>query len=33
MQLELVCLRDVPQHLEQAARWFHEKWRIPLAAY
>ena len=33
MQLELVCLRNVPQRLEQAARWFHEKWGIPLAAY
>ena len=33
MQLELICLRDVPQRLEQAARWFHEKWGIPLAAY
>lgn len=30
---EIVCVADQPALKEQAARWFHEKWNIPLAAY
>ena len=30
---EVVCLADRPEMKDRAARWFHEKWRIPLAAY
>ncbi len=30
---EIVSLRDRPEWKERAARWFHEKWGIPLKAY
>ncbi len=30
---ELVRLKDRPELEETAARWFHEKWGVPLAAY
>ena len=33
MKYEIVPLRDRPGLKEQAARWFHEKWGIPLQAY
>ena len=33
MEYEIVPLRDRPGLKEQAARWFHEKWGIPLQAY
>ena len=33
MNVELVRLADRPDLLETAARWFHEKWGVPLAAY
>ena len=33
MKAELVRLADRPDLLETAARWFHEKWGVPLAAY
>lgn len=33
MQFDLIRLCDQPALLEHAARWFHEKWGIPLAAY
>ena len=33
MTYEIVPLRDRPGLKEQAARWFHEKWGIPLQAY
>lgn len=29
----IVRLTDKPEIKEQAARWFHEKWNIPLTAY
>lgn len=33
MNYEIVRLTDKPQMKEAAARWFHEKWNIPLEAY
>ena len=33
MNYEIVRLVDKPEIKEQAARWFHEKWGIPLKAY
>lgn len=33
MEYECICLADRPEMLEPAARWFHEKWGIPLEAY
>ena len=33
MEYECIRLADRPEMLEQAARWFHEKWGIPLEAY
>ena len=33
MEYEIVPLRDRPGLKEEAARWFHEKWGIPLQAY
>lgn len=33
MGYEIVRLTDRPEIKEQAARWFHEKWNIPLEAY
>lgn len=33
MEYQIVCLTDQPGRKEQAARWFHEKWGVPLAAY
>lgn len=33
MDYKIVRLTDRPELKEQAARWFHEKWRIPLEAY
>ena len=32
MEYECVRLADRPEMLEPAARWFHEKWGIPLEA-
>ena len=32
-RVHLVYLRKEPERKEAMARWFHEKWRIPLAAY
>lgn len=29
----LIKLREHPEYAERAARWFHEKWGIPLSAY
>ncbi len=31
--MEIRRLREYPEMKGQAARWFHEKWGIPLAAY
>lgn len=31
--MHLISLSQAPQWKERAARWFHEKWGIPLAAY
>ena len=31
--VEIVSLADRPEMKDRAARWFHEKWGIPLAAY
>ena len=28
-----ITLRDCPEQLEPAARWFHAKWRVPEEAY
>lgn len=33
MSYRIVRLTDKPEIKEQAARWFHEKWGIPLNAY
>lgn len=33
MNYEMIRLIDRPGIKEQAAKWFHEKWRIPLEAY
>ena len=33
MNYDLIRLSDMPQLKERAARWFHEKWGIPLSAY
>lgn len=33
MNYEIIRLTDHPERKEQAARWFHEKWGIPLEAY
>ena len=32
-KMELIQLRDHPELAKEAARWFHEKWNIPLEAY
>ena len=31
--MRLVRLREQPEMIDRAARWFHEKWGIPEAAY
>lgn len=31
--IEIRNIREYPQMAETAARWFHEKWHIPLEAY
>lgn len=33
MEYKIIRLVDMPEMKEQAARWFHEKWGIPLDAY
>ncbi|WP_455675437.1 GNAT family N-acetyltransferase [Pradoshia sp.] len=33
MEFKIVCLIDKPELKEKAAKWFHEKWGIPLTAY
>lgn len=33
MNFEILTIIDRPQLKDQAARWFHEKWNIPLEAY
>lgn len=33
MSCKMIRLIDVPELKDRAARWFHEKWNIPLAAY
>ena len=35
MQKPIVCtpVRDVPEAKDEIARWFHERWGIPLEAY
>ena len=33
MDYKILRLTDRPELKEQAARWFHEKWGIPLEAY
>lgn len=30
---KILCLRDHGEWVERAARWFHQKWGIPEAAY
>lgn len=30
---QIVCLKDEPSLLPQAAMWFHQKWQIELACY
>ena len=31
--VRILPLRDVPERLDEAASWFHDKWKIPLNAY
>lgn len=31
--MNLIILRHEPQWMDEAVRWFHEKWGIPAAAY
>lgn len=33
MGIEFIELRDRPEWKKSAARWFHEKWGVPLKAY
>ena len=33
MDYTIICLKNEPERLQQAASWFHEKWGIPLEAY
>ena len=33
MNYNIIRLIDHPEFKEQAAKWFHEKWKIPLSAY
>ncbi len=33
MDYEIIRLTDRPEIKERAARWFHEKWGIPLTSY
>lgn len=33
VKFRIIRLTDKPEIKEQAARWFHEKWNIPLTAY
>lgn len=33
MDYELIRLSERPELKEQAAQWFHQKWKIPLQAY
>lgn len=33
MDYSIIRLIDRPEIKEEAARWFHEKWRIPLKEY
>ena len=32
MEYSIIDLRDHPQWAPKAARWFHSKWKVPLAA-
>lgn len=29
----VICLRDHPELLDEAARWFSQRWDVPRAAY
>lgn len=33
MEYRIIRLTDAPELKDRAARWFHEKWGIPLTAY
>ena len=33
MEYQIVRLIDKPEMKEQMAKWFHEKWTVPLQAY
>lgn len=33
MDYTIICLKNEPERLQQAASWFHEKWGIPLETY
>ena len=33
MEYTILCLNSAPERLQPAAKWFHEKWGIPLEAY
>ncbi len=33
MEYKIINLSEKPEILDNAARWFHEKWGIPLKAY
>lgn len=31
--MEILLIREHPEYAEIAAKWFHQKWHIPLSAY
>lgn len=31
--MRIIALKDCPARMEEAAAWFHEKWKVPLEAY
>lgn len=33
LDYKVLALRDIPDHMDACAAWFHGKWRIPLEAY
>ena len=30
---QYITLREKPEYMDQAASWFHSKWRVPKEAY
>lgn len=31
--MRMIALKDCPARMEEAAAWFHEKWKVPVEAY